>query len=228
MGNSNNNKIYLENIEEVCLYDFLYEEIRQNENNEIITTIIYEAIMRVDEVKNTFKKRKINYLYNVSQEIDNPIYEELIEIEKAIKKAIKHCNWLEKSTSIKEPNEEIIDLFFNGIENFYPFLQSLQKIQNELKQLEQKLNNKINIPNENKYEPDIFDILKKYKLSFNDVDKYQKELNRYLNQEKEIKKNLYDSNSELDINTYKKEISKLVTKYRKNSEFNIMQLKRIK
>ena len=50
MGNSNSKKIYLENIEEVCLYDFLYEEIRQND--EIITTIIYEAIMRVDEVRN--------------------------------------------------------------------------------------------------------------------------------------------------------------------------------
>jgi len=216
---------YLEEIEEPCYFDFLYEEIRQQSEAEIINTILFESIMRTNDIKpNISSEKLLNNTLNSSTKnttLSNPLYERVNNF----KQEIIQFHQMLKILKLEEDNtisqEEMIELFFNGdSKKYYLSLEKLSNINNLLKELLQNINLDIDIDfidndkSQHTYNP--FKACEKYGLDYLAVNNYFNSIKSIIIDEQNIyKQKLINKTS--TYSNYSKYIGKLVTKYREFS-----------
>ena len=199
-------KKYLEDIQEPCYFDFLYEEIKHQTEAEILNTILFEAILRTKDIKTIIdnfpdatSNLNNNLEVNVSGNIKNPLYERIHNFHNEISEFYKMLEIL----SIKHDNtiskEDIIQLFFNGDVNKYKSsLDALIQIQDIIKEkLLPNINSDINLDDNfeqksNKLTISLLDSFNKYGLDFNNIMDYLHQFNNFLNKQNNEKEILYD------------------------------------
>jgi hypothetical protein len=233
--NKNNNllEFVLSSIEEPCYYDFLYQEIKHYSSAEMLNIIFFEAILRIDEIKNCLNS---SYSYeditkdflekNANGIIKNPLYERIESFKRELKTLTTTLNILDSKENNIISKNELIDIFFNKHENKY------KTVLNTLKEIDELINTQI-LPN---IESDIslddfqdrenkrtsinpFEIFNKYGLDFNEFIAYQKELERYIKDTLKWKKRLLKR--EIDLKKYKYEVSLILKKYIKVNYFTL-------
>ena len=195
-------KKYLEDIQEPCYFDFLYEEISQQTEAEILNTILFEAILRtkdikpiIDEFPNPTDNLNKSLESNTSDNMSNPLYETINSFEASISKLENILKILKIENDNTISKEEIIQLFFDGdVYKYQSSLNSLTQIQNIIKdELLPNINLDINF--EQKYNTkstiSLLDSFNKYGLDFYNTIDYLKQLENFINKQISNKQILY-------------------------------------
>jgi len=217
----------IQEFNEPCFFDFLYEEIRQNTEIEILNTIVFESIIRTSPIKKLLNQNLSSenifdfYFKNTNNHIiSNPLQRELNNFYLGIEKFYRLIETLklENENSISE--DEFIKVFFNNDQTSYKIvLDKLREIKKILaKHILPKLNTSIKIESENisQQEDNInpFKIFEQYGLNYNEFILYSEELNNYLMKTNLSKYELLNGKND-KIGEYKNTVSKLVSEYRK-------------
>jgi hypothetical protein len=213
-------------VEEPYYFDFLYEEIRNNDSSEILNTILFEAILRTDKMKGiynfvkNFSSKKLEETLASIAENDKPLTNPLKEaIDDFNKKSVNLKGILEHLKENKS-NEEMMNIFFNNdkakYENLVHSLEEIEKIikENILSNIPSYINldfqTKDNTENINYSQ-----LCNKYGLDFKEVASYLSNFKRLVDLSNNYKQKLI--NKEIYLQIYKKEVKRYVKQFRKGA-----------
>jgi len=227
-----NQSFELIDINEPCYFDFLYEDIKDNTNAEILNTIFFETILRIEKIKdildNSLSADEMlnNYLLKLAAEnIKNPLYESIYNFKQAVESLNTNLQILDSKNESTISIDELIKIFFKGNKNQY------QKVLKTLKQISELMSQEV-LPNiekdislegveenvkSNKSHMDVnpIEIFSNYGLDYNEVKSYLNEQEGFLKESIYFKKKLL--NNDIFLSKYEKQIKTLIKNYKKHN-----------
>ena len=227
-----NQSFKLININEPCYFDFLYEDIKDNTNAEILNTIFFETILRIEKIKdildNSLSADEMlnNYLLKLAAEnIKNPLYESIYNFKQAVESLNTDLQILDSKNESTISIDELIKIFFKGNKNQY------QKVLKTLKQISELMSQEV-LPNiemdislegveenvkSNKSHMDVnpIEIFSNYGLDYNEVKSYLNEQEGFLKESIYFKKKLF--NNDILLSKYERQIKTLIKNYKKHN-----------
>jgi len=214
-------------IHEPTLFDFTYEEIRQQNPAEMPNTIIFEMLIRCEkiksllsEIKKNIKKDMQNLDINTFFDNSSPIYNLIEDLKLDLERLYSYIDIL------KENNQELKQMIFNNdaelekrtIKVLETTLANLHSIQ-----LPEKINS-LNNENNSSNSLQTYKAIKELELfgiKYEEYKKYYDTFSYYQKQALEFKETLFnESNKEsININRYQKKIKELLKHYNTNKKF---------
>jgi len=216
-------------INEPTLFDFTYEEIRQQNPAEMPNIIIFEMLIRCEkiksllsEIKKNIKEDMQNLDINTFFDNSSPIYNLIEDLKSDLERLYSYIDIL------KEHNQELKQMLFNNDEELEK--KAIKVLETTLANLHSiQLPEKINSLNNEHNSPqtirtsEILKELNQFGIKYEEYTKYYDTFSYYQKQAFAFKENLFnESNKEsININFYQKKIKKLINEYNKNRQFFI-------